>query len=148
MIPCSERRRWCLRGRRSGTATWRSFRVGMPAATVISIDMPPRGSSRAHMGSRHAGAAAPVGLALSLGRLWGAAVYHGGALPKQDVVTLLSSERGILMTAPIPGIHHVTAIASDPQRNVDFYTSVLGFSEAQTRSTLSVRAASTKSSVR
>lgn len=24
------------------------------------------------------------------------------------------------------GIHHVTAIASDPQRNVDFYTSVLG----------------------
>lgn len=26
----------------------------------------------------------------------------------------------------IPGIHHVTAIASDPQRNVDFYTRVLG----------------------
>ena len=26
----------------------------------------------------------------------------------------------------IPGIHHVTAIASDPQRNVDFYTGVLG----------------------
>ena len=26
----------------------------------------------------------------------------------------------------IYGIHHVTAIASDPQRNVDFYTSVLG----------------------
>jgi glyoxalase family protein len=26
----------------------------------------------------------------------------------------------------IPGIHHVTAIASDPQRNVDFYTNVLG----------------------
>lgn len=26
----------------------------------------------------------------------------------------------------ICGIHHVTAIASDPQRNVDFYTSVLG----------------------
>src|SRR5881628_1182499 len=26
----------------------------------------------------------------------------------------------------ILGIHHVTAIASDPQRNVDFYTGVLG----------------------
>ena len=26
----------------------------------------------------------------------------------------------------IPGIHHVTAIASDPQRNVDFYTNLLG----------------------
>lgn len=26
----------------------------------------------------------------------------------------------------IPGIHHVTALASDPQRNVDFYTGVLG----------------------
>src|SRR5947207_13103877 len=24
------------------------------------------------------------------------------------------------------GIHHITAIASDPQRNVDFYTQVLG----------------------
>jgi glyoxalase family protein len=26
----------------------------------------------------------------------------------------------------IPGIHHITAIASDPQRNLDFYTRVLG----------------------
>ena len=26
----------------------------------------------------------------------------------------------------IPGIHHVTAIASSPQRNLDFYTQVLG----------------------
>jgi glyoxalase family protein len=26
----------------------------------------------------------------------------------------------------IPGIHHVTAIASDPQRNLDFYTGILG----------------------
>jgi len=26
----------------------------------------------------------------------------------------------------IPGIHHVTAIAGDPQQNVDFYTGVLG----------------------
>ena len=29
-------------------------------------------------------------------------------------------------TAPILGLHHVTAIASDPQRNLDFYTQVLG----------------------
>lgn len=27
---------------------------------------------------------------------------------------------------PIPGIHHITAIASDPQANVDFYSRVLG----------------------
>jgi glyoxalase family protein len=27
---------------------------------------------------------------------------------------------------PIQGIHHITAIASDPQRNVDFYVQVLG----------------------
>src|ERR1019366_5930334 len=26
----------------------------------------------------------------------------------------------------IPGIHHITAIASDPQKNLDFYTRVLG----------------------
>lgn len=26
----------------------------------------------------------------------------------------------------IPGVHHVTAIAGDPQRNIDFYTSILG----------------------
>jgi catechol 2,3-dioxygenase-like lactoylglutathione lyase family enzyme len=30
------------------------------------------------------------------------------------------------MANEILGIHHVTAIASDPQRNVDFYTGVLG----------------------
>jgi len=30
------------------------------------------------------------------------------------------------MNKQIPGIHHVTAIASDPQRNVDFYANVLG----------------------
>jgi glyoxalase family protein len=30
------------------------------------------------------------------------------------------------MDPPILGIHHVTAIASDPQRNLDFYTEVLG----------------------
>ena len=30
------------------------------------------------------------------------------------------------MTLVSPGIHHVTAIASDPQRNLDFYSGVLG----------------------
>jgi len=30
------------------------------------------------------------------------------------------------MQQPIAGIHHVTAIASEPQRNLDFYTEVLG----------------------
>jgi glyoxalase family protein len=30
------------------------------------------------------------------------------------------------MPSPIVGLHHVTAIASDPQRNLDFYTDVLG----------------------
>jgi glyoxalase family protein len=29
-------------------------------------------------------------------------------------------------TKPIVGLHHVTAIAGDPQRNLDFYTEVLG----------------------
>ena len=31
-----------------------------------------------------------------------------------------------MSTKPIIGLHHVTAIASDPQRNLDFYTTVLG----------------------
>lgn len=30
------------------------------------------------------------------------------------------------MTDPIKGIHHITAIAGDAQRNLDFYTNVLG----------------------
>ena len=30
------------------------------------------------------------------------------------------------MRTPIVGLHHVTAIASDPQRNLDFYTQLLG----------------------
>jgi glyoxalase family protein len=30
------------------------------------------------------------------------------------------------MPTPIVGLHHVTVIASDPQRNLDFYTGVLG----------------------
>ena len=34
--------------------------------------------------------------------------------------------RESILTQPILGIHHVTAIAGDPQRNLDFYTEVLG----------------------
>src|ERR1700758_465120 len=30
------------------------------------------------------------------------------------------------MPDPIAGLHHVTTIASDPQRNLDFYTELLG----------------------
>jgi glyoxalase family protein len=30
------------------------------------------------------------------------------------------------MNSRIPGLHHVTAIASDPQRNLDFYVALLG----------------------
>nr|WP_276277724.1 VOC family protein [Halomicroarcula sp. SYNS111] len=30
------------------------------------------------------------------------------------------------MTPTTPGLHHVTAIAGDPQRNADFYVGVLG----------------------
>ncbi|HEY6676553.1 MAG TPA: ring-cleaving dioxygenase [Terrimicrobium sp.] len=30
------------------------------------------------------------------------------------------------MSIPVSGLHHVTAIASDPQRNLDFYAEVLG----------------------
>jgi hypothetical protein len=30
------------------------------------------------------------------------------------------------MNSKIPGLHHVTAIASDPQRNLDFYVGILG----------------------
>jgi len=31
-----------------------------------------------------------------------------------------------MMNSKIPGLHHVTAIASDPQRNLDFYVGLLG----------------------
>jgi len=30
------------------------------------------------------------------------------------------------MSTLVPGIHHLTAVASDPQRNIDFYTGALG----------------------
>jgi glyoxalase family protein len=41
------------------------------------------------------------------------------------VVTTIASEEE-LMNTPIPGLHHVTAIATDAQTNLDFYAGVLG----------------------
>ena len=38
-------------------------------------------------------------------------------------MTTFSSAPG---TSPVQGLHHVTVMASDPQRNLDFYTQVLG----------------------
>lgn len=37
-----------------------------------------------------------------------------------------ASERKEKKMEPIKGLHHVTAVARDPQRNVDFYRNVLG----------------------
>src|ERR671935_2731063 len=37
-----------------------------------------------------------------------------------------STEHNNFAQKDILGIHHVTAIASDPQKNIDFYTQVLG----------------------
>src|SRR3954451_5574525 len=39
---------------------------------------------------------------------------------------LATTKKETYMSTPIVGLHHVTAIASDPQRNLDFYTQVLG----------------------
>src|SRR6266851_3840009 len=54
----------------------------------------------------------------------------GIALPISSIestrsIRLLPSRR-IGMSKEILGLHHVTAIASDPQRNLDFYTDLLG----------------------
>src|ERR1043166_5976559 len=38
----------------------------------------------------------------------------------------MSVDKKRVVSKDILGIHHITAIASDPQRNLDFYTSVLG----------------------
>src|SRR5206468_5523514 len=36
------------------------------------------------------------------------------------------SKNGVSMNLSLRGLHHVTAIASDPQRNLDFYVGLLG----------------------
>jgi hypothetical protein len=38
------------------------------------------------------------------------------------------------MNGTILGIHHITAIADDPQRNVDFYTAVAAIKDPRRRS--------------
>lgn len=47
-------------------------------------------------------------------------------LPTHRASFLLLSHLNRIMPSPIVGLHHVTAIASDPQRNLDFYTQVMG----------------------
>jgi glyoxalase family protein len=42
------------------------------------------------------------------------------------VKKIISTERDNFAQEDILGIHHVTAIASDPQKNIDFYTQILG----------------------
>jgi glyoxalase family protein len=39
---------------------------------------------------------------------------------------MVKSAKDVKMPSSIVGLHHVTAIASEPQRNLDFYTGVLG----------------------
>jgi len=41
-------------------------------------------------------------------------------------ITRKTYKKEVKMDRQIFGIHHVTAIAGDPQRNLDFYTSVMG----------------------
>src|SRR5207248_6005957 len=36
------------------------------------------------------------------------------------------AKNGVSMNLSITGLHHITAIASDPQRNLDFYVGLLG----------------------
>ena len=42
------------------------------------------------------------------------------------VDTSFAAESGQNMSREILGIHHITAIAEDPQTNIDFYTGLLG----------------------
>ena len=46
-------------------------------------------------------------------------------VPASDLPRLFVGDN-LMATRTITGIHHITAIARDPQRNLDFYTSVLG----------------------
>src|SRR5881275_1685677 len=43
-----------------------------------------------------------------------------------DMLPVRGRKRRQKLSTDILGIHHVTAIADDPQRNIDFYTGVLG----------------------
>jgi glyoxalase family protein len=51
------------------------------------------------------------------------------AIQRENVVPLNGASgksQGVLHVKPIAGLHHVTAIVSNPQRTLDFYTQVLG----------------------
>jgi hypothetical protein len=47
---------------------------------------------------------------------------------RSSPATILRFEYPFSMSIPVSGLHHVTAIASDPQRNLDleFYVGLLG----------------------
>src|SRR6202162_3664127 len=57
--------------------------------------------------------------------------YRGRSVPGSPVglnpfgVNSIQTKKDKILN-PVAGLHHVTAIASDPQRNLDFYTQVLG----------------------
>src|SRR5205085_5163793 len=55
----------------------------------------------------------------------GACAAHLGSLAMRDTLPAHPCSEDTRVS-DILGIHHVTAIASDPQRNVDFYAGVLG----------------------
>jgi glyoxalase family protein len=44
----------------------------------------------------------------------------------RDITEKINSTEQDNFDQDILGIHHVTAIASDPQKNIDFYTQILG----------------------
>lgn len=50
----------------------------------------------------------------------------GADLPPAFLSIFILTSKFMNATAPVQGLHHITAIASDPRRNLDFYTRVLG----------------------
>jgi len=55
------------------------------------------------------------------------AEHSAGRWPGPSMPATTSGKKELRMSDIAPsGLHHVTAIASGPQRNVDFYTRVLG----------------------
>src|ERR1700722_13324111 len=58
--------------------------------------------------------------------LWSRLVGECGETGIESFFRENNPTRKRLMPSPIVGLHHAPAIASDPQRNLDFYTEVLG----------------------
>ena len=50
----------------------------------------------------------------------GLVYIHGMYIKYESIMGSENFDQGVL------GIHHVTAIARDPQKNIDFYTGILG----------------------